>query len=168
MLRPHKLGPRMSSLSASTLSFLLFACAGTLVACRSSGDEGPLRSVPASECAPACVPASGAGLAGPSVCFDGCNYCRCTASGPRDCTTAMCLDAGRQLTYLPREQCDPSCTAVPGGLYFPDHTGPSVCYDGCNACLCTSEGLVHCTQRACPPDMGVDQGADSGTVDQGP
>jgi len=152
------------------LSLLLLVCATAGGACSPSSDGDPLRSVPAMECAPACFPRSTPGLSGPSVCYDGCNYCRCTASGPRDCTDARCLDAGSGPTLLPWAQCSTLCTAIPAGNYFPDHEGPSACYDGCNACLCSTDGLVHCTLRGCPPDedAGVDQGNDQGAVDQGP
>ena len=160
----------ISSRSTLLLVLLLLSCATTLGACSPASDQDPLRSVPAEECAPACVPASGPGLSGPSVCYDGCNYCRCTASGPRDCTRALCEDIGTGPMLLPWEQCAPACTALPDGDYFPDHTGPSGCYDGCNACLCSTEGLTYCTARACPPetDMGVDQGQGGGASDQGP
>ena len=159
----------MNTSSAFVLALMLLASATTVGACNTSSDQDPLRSVPAMECAPACVPASGPGISGPSVCFDGCNYCRCTASGPRDCTAALCLDAGSGLTLVPWEQCAPACTAFPADVYFPDHTGPSACYDGCNACLCYAHGLDFCTARSCPSeeDMGVDQGDDGGAADQG-
>lgn len=55
--------------------------------------------LPAEMCAPACSPAP----YGPplwvdseSLCYDGCNWCACTADGPMNCTARDCsaLDAG--------------------------------------------------------------------------
>ncbi|MCA9532307.1 MAG: hypothetical protein KC593_01460 [Myxococcales bacterium] len=159
----------MTAPHAPFILLLLLTLAASLGACRSEGDEDPLRPLPAAECAPACVPATGPGISGPSICFDGCNYCQCTASGPRNCTAAYCPDGGWP-TLVPWEQCAPACGAFPDGVEFVDYTGPSACYDGCNACLCTSAGVSSCTARACPPDedMGVETPADAGTTDQGP
>lgn len=52
----------------------------------------------AAECAPACgpltEPAPSGVYDGPSACYDGCNWCVCTAAGPSACTARLC-DAGR-------------------------------------------------------------------------
>jgi hypothetical protein len=37
----------------------------------------------------------------------------------------------------------------PAGTTFPSP-------DGCNSCTCTLDGLLACTERACPPDAGTD------------
>lgn len=37
----------------------------------------------------------------------------------------------------------------PGGTTFPSA-------DGCNSCTCTLDGQIACTERACPPDGGID------------
>ncbi|MCA9579311.1 MAG: hypothetical protein R3B40_25945 [Polyangiales bacterium] len=85
--------PPMARHSLAMLGLCLLSM---LSGCTSEPNQDPFEPRPAEECAPACVPASTLGLSGPSICFDGCNYCQCTASGPAHCTASACLDAGSE------------------------------------------------------------------------
>ncbi|MEZ4392492.1 MAG: hypothetical protein R3A48_15495 [Polyangiales bacterium] len=67
---------------------------------------------------------------------DGCNTCRCDASGLLLCTTLGCIDAG-----------PPGC-ALPGGGVCPRGRSCPL-GDGCNSCSCGLDGVLACTGVVC-------------------
>jgi hypothetical protein len=65
------------------------------------------------------------------------------------------LGIGESESYLPPSMC-PACVMEPAPPAPPPSYNPDfVCYDGCNWCYCTAEGLVFCTARGCSPDGGT-------------
>jgi hypothetical protein len=79
-----------------------------------------------------------------------CNTCTCTASGA-SCTKMACRPDGggdaRSVDTRPATDSTVVClyndtTLSPGQSVF----------DGCNTCSCSSNGMLMCTARACPPD----------------
>ena len=68
------------------------------------------------------------------------------------------LGTGGPESYLPPSSCSEcveSAEAAPPGF-----DAALACYDGCNWCYCTAEGLVSCTARFCGGDAEV--GGDAG------
>ncbi len=66
------------------------------------------------------------------------------------------LGTGDPDSFLPPSMCA-ECVAGPDAP--PGFDAELACYDGCNWCYCTADGLVSCTARAC---------GDGGTPDAGP
>ena len=92
---------RLSIATVSRLGALLLTC--VLGACNSSSStpasDGGVDSgyLPAEMCAPECTAPPEPlppGYDRETTCYDGCNWCHCSADGPIDCTARACFDAG--------------------------------------------------------------------------
>lgn len=143
--------------------FVLASCA-TLAGCPTTNQ--PITPIAKAACGCADTPsAPPPGYDRETSCFDGCNWCVCTADGLARCTAVGCvdagaLDAGTPRAPLPREAC-----GCEGGPPPPPGMDPATtCYDGCNWCTCTAEGLANCTARACWPDAGPPELRDTAPI----